>query len=335
MLWISLALAGLVPGLLAAQEITREQGYDRRGNDYTSFHARSLCACVETCRYDYRCRAYSYDTREGTCYLKERVNSAQRKEEMVTGYKREEGGDHESGLTEERGYDRRGSDYTSFRSRSLSDCKGACRRDGRCRAYSYDTREGTCYLKSRVNSAQRKEEMVTGYKSEDDDNSDDSSDDDDRGLTEERGYDRRGNDYTSFRARGLSDCLGACRKDHRCRAYTYDTRNDACYLKDRVNSAQRNGDMVTGYKREDGGGYDDDDDDDFDLTEERGYDRRGNDYTSFRARGLSDCMAACRRDGRCRAYTYDTRNDACYLKDRVNSSQRDNDMVTGYKREGN
>jgi hypothetical protein len=246
--WIFLTLAGLVPTLLGAQEITREQGYDRRGNDYTSFHARSLSACVETCRDDGRCRAYSYDTREGTCYLKERVNSAQRKEEMVTGYKREDGGDRESG------------------------------------------------------------------------------------LTEERGYDRRGNDYTSFRARGLSDCLGACRKDRRCRAYTYDTRNDACYLKDRANSAQRNDEMVTGYKREDGGDYDDDDD--FDLTEERGYDRRGNDYTSFRARGLSDCMAACRRDGRCRAYTYDTRNDACYLKDRVNSSQRDNDMVTGYKREG-
>ena len=45
-------------------------------------------------------------------------------------------------------------------------------------------------------------------------------------------------------------------------------------------------------------------------------------------------MNACRKDGRCRAYTYDTRNDACYLKDRVNSSQRDDAMVTGYKQEG-
>ena len=324
MLWLSLTLAVLVPSLLAAQEITREQGYDRRGGDYTSFHARSLSACVETCRDDGRCRAFSYDTREGTCYLKERVNAAQRKDEMVTGYKSDDEDEDDFGLTEERGYDRRGSDYTSFRAGSLSDCKGACHRDRRCRAYSYDTQESGCYLKEQVNSAQRKDAMVTGYKLDDDD------EDDDSGLTEERGYDRRGNDYTSFRARGLSDCMGACRKDHRCRAYTFDTRNDSCYLKDRVNSSQRNEAMVTGYKREDGDGYDDDD---YDLTEERGYDRRGSDYTSFRARGLSDCMSACRKDGRCRAYTYDTRNDACYLKDRVNSSQRDDAMVTGHKRE--
>ena len=281
MLWIFLALAALVPNLLTAQELTREQGYDRRGNDYTSFHARNLSGCVESCRDDRRCRAYTYDTRDGTCYLKDRVNYSQRNDAMVTGYKQEGGGDSERGLTEERGYDRRGSDYTSFRARDLSDCKRACRKDGRCRAYTYDTRNDACYLKDRMNSPQRNDAMVTGYKSEDSG--------DFGGLTEERGYDRRGNDYTSFRARNLADCKGACRKDGRCRAYTYNTRNDACYLKDRVNSSQRNDAMVTGYKRDDSS-----DSSDFGLTEERGYDRRGSDYTSFRARDLSDCKGACR-----------------------------------------
>lgn len=322
--WISLTLAGLLPNLLAAQEMTREQGYDRRGNDYDSFRVRSLPDCVETCREDGRCRAYTYDTRESICYLKDQVNSPQRNGNMVTGVKSQGGYDGgESGLTEERGYDRRGNDYTSFRARSLSDCKGSCRKDRRCRAYTYDTRNDACYLKDRVNSGQRNDAMVTGYKREDGDGGGG-----DFGLTEEIGYDRRGSDYTSFRSRSLSDCKGACRKDGRCRAYTYDRGKEVCYLKDRVNSAQRNDAMVTGVKREDGG------DDDFGLTEESGYDRRGSDYTSFRARSLTDCQGACRKDGRCRAYTYDTRNDACYLKDRVNSSQRDDAMVTGYKREG-
>ncbi len=243
MLWIFLTLAGLIPSLLGAQEITREQGYDRRGNDYTSLHARSLSACVETCRDDRRCLAYTYDTREGTCYLKDRVNSSQRNDSMVTGYKRDDGSDGELGLTEERGYDRRGNDYTSFRARGLADCMGACRKDSRCRAYTYDTRNDACYLKDRANSSQRNDSMVTGYKQDD-------SSDGDFELTEEHGYDRRGSDYTSFRARGLSECTEACRRDGRCRAYTYDTRNDACYLKDRVGSAQRDGSMVTGYKRE-------------------------------------------------------------------------------------
>ena len=324
MLWLSLTLAALVPSLLTAQELTREQGYDRRGNDYTSFRARSLSACVEYCRDDWRCHAYTYDTRNGTCYLKDRVNSSQRNDAMVTGYKREDGSGGELGLTEERGYDRRGNDYRSFRARGLADCMGACRKDGRCRAYTYDTRNESCYLKDRVNSPLRNEVMVTGYKDEDSG--------DFGGLTEERGHDRRGSDYTSFRARGLEDCKGACRKDGRCRAYTYDTRNEACYLKDRVNSSQRNDSMVTGYKRDDSS--DSGNSSDFGLTEERGYDRRGSDYTSFRARGLSDCKETCRKDGRCRAFTYDTRNDACYLKDRVNSPQKDDSMVTGYRREG-
>jgi serine protease Do len=168
MLWISLTLAGLIPTLLAAQEITREEGYDRRGNDYSSFRARSLSGCVEACRDDRRCRAYTYDTRDGTCYLKDRVNSSQRNDAMVTGYKRDDSGDSDLGLTEERGYDRRGSDYTSFRARDLSDCMGACRKDDRCRAYTYDTRNDVCYLKDRVSSAQRDDAMVTGYKREDD-----------------------------------------------------------------------------------------------------------------------------------------------------------------------
>lgn len=68
------------------------------------------------------------------------------------------------------------------------------------------------------------------------------------GLTEERGLDRRGNDYVDFRARDLLDCQDSCRRDDRCRAYTFDTIDRTCFLKSRVNTQQRNRDMVTGYK---------------------------------------------------------------------------------------
>jgi hypothetical protein len=141
------------------------------------------------------------------------------------------------------------------------------------------------------------------------------------GLTEERGYDRRGDDYTSFGARALGDCTSACRRDDRCRAYTYSARDSRCWLKSRVNSPQAAYGMITGFKSAASAG----------VTEEAGLDRRGNDYSSFRASGLADCKETCLRDGRCRAYTFDTRNGACFLKDRVNSAQRDGGMVTGYK----
>jgi hypothetical protein len=68
------------------------------------------------------------------------------------------------------------------------------------------------------------------------------------GLTEERGFDRRGNDYVDFRARDLVDCQDSCRRDNRCQAYTFDTIDRTCWLKNRVNSQQRNRDTVTGYK---------------------------------------------------------------------------------------
>lgn len=146
-------------------------------------------------------------------------------------------------------------------------------------------------------------------------------------LTEEIDFDRRGDDYRDFRAGSLARCQDACRGDSRCRAYTFRTRDGQCWLKDRANARQFDRDMVTGYKTGTGGsggagGR---------VTEERGEDRRGSDYADFRVDGLRDCQDACRRDGRCRAYTYDTRNRACYLKSAVPQPQRNSQMVSGYK----
>jgi len=239
-----------------AQELTEEWGYDRKGDDYTSFRAYDVAECKASCRRDRRCQAYTF-TNDRVCYLKSRINSKKQAFGAVTGYKQEPSGEpgHPGGgwdgreLTEERGYDRRGDDYTSFRARGLGDCKLSCAREERCRAYTFDTRNDVCYLKSRINSASRNGAMITGYKRDDGGSGSTGGGWGDGGdLTEERGYDRKGDDYTSFRARGLRDCKAACRKDDRCRAYTFDTRNDVCYLKSRINSKKVDSGMVTGYK---------------------------------------------------------------------------------------
>jgi hypothetical protein len=153
---------------------------------------------------------------------------------------------------------------------------------------------------------------------------------DSRSLTEERGFDRRGDDYDSVRLRSLSDCQATCRRDERCRAYTWSAREGRCWLKSKVNSPEPDRDMVTGYKTENdaggpgGGGRGR-------VSEEWGLDRRGSDFSTFRSDRLADCQDACEREGRCRAYTFDTRNRLCYLKDRVNAPQPDAGMVTGTK----
>lgn len=146
------------------------------------------------------------------------------------------------------------------------------------------------------------------------------------GLSEERGYDRRGADYTSFRTRSLDECQSACRRDDRCRAYTFDQGGDRCYLKSEAPPQRPARDRISGVKGEgfDPGG---------ELTEERGYDRRGGDYTSFDTRRLETCQDACAGDERCRAYAWDSSRGICYLKDRVPSSSRDSSVTSGYKRE--
>lgn len=323
---LGLAALLILPLAAGAQGVTEEEGWDRRGNDYTSFRAGSLSECKRSCAREDRCRAYTFDTRNGECYLKDRVNKAQRNGVMVTGVKEDKpypDGGGRGRLTEEEGQDRRGNDYTSFRARDLEDCQRSCRQEDRCQAYTFIRSSRECFLKDRVNNPQRNGGAVTGYKTDRPFPDGDGG----RGLTEEAGQDRRGSDYDSFRVRDLSDCQRECRQDDRCRAYTFIRSSRECFLKDRVNSAQRNGDAVTGYKTDDsysgGGGWR--------LTEEVGLDRKGNDYTSFRVRDLADCKRECRQDDRCQAYTFISGSRECFLKDRINSAQRNGGAVTGYK----
>lgn len=274
-----LAVLGL-PFPAVAQELTEEWGYDRKGDDYDSFPADNLAACKASCQRDRRCQAYTL-TRERVCYLKSRINSKKQAMGAVTGYRQQPGDedgydddhggghDHDGGhgrpseLTEERGFDRKGDDYDSFRSRSLRDCKRSCARADRCRAYTFDTRAEVCYLKSRINSKKYDSRMVTGYKEDEDHHGDDDGYDDDGHsggvrLTEERGYDRRGADYRRFDAYSVDRCKRACSEDDRCLAFTFDRRDDRCYLKDEVRPAERSRDMVTGRKVD---SYEDEDED--------------------------------------------------------------------------
>lgn len=70
------------------------------------------------------------------------------------------------------------------------------------------------------------------------------------------------------------------------------------------------------------------------LSEQPGFNLEGGDYTSVFFETLRECQAACRRDDRCRAYTYNTRSRTCYLKDRVGRYERRDDTVSGDKGDG-
>jgi hypothetical protein len=228
-------------------------------------------------------------------------------------------------VTEERGTNRRGNDYTNFPAKAAADCQDACARDRRCRAYTFDWAAGACFLKDRVPSASSSRGSTSGVKQEYAPPPDSGY----RGqLGEERGVDYPGGDYTSTRVRGLEECQNQCRYDRRCAAYSFDVRAVVCYLKDRVNSPRRDGSKVSGVK---GPGRPPYPGEGGDLTELRGSDYHGGDYTSVRVRELRQCQEQCRRERRCIAYSYGIRDAICYLKDRVGDLRRDSDKVTGLK----
>jgi hypothetical protein len=256
-LWIVLALAAL-PLAAVAQDFSDEPGTDRPGGDYDNFRTTQLTECKSACARDRRCQAYTFNSIESQCYLKDRVPGASRDSRKVSGVKNGyDGGGGWSGggggrePSEERGIDYPGGDYDDFRAQGLRECKDGCRRDRRCQAYVYNTGSRMCYLKDRVGRREHDGDKVAGTKGGRDDYEPGHSGHhgNDGDLTREPGFDYAGRDYTNFRSRSADSCMEECRRDRNCAAYTFSISNGMCYLKDGTGSRRRDPDKITGTKR--------------------------------------------------------------------------------------
>jgi PAN domain len=154
------------------------------------------------------------------------------------------------------GYDRRGSDYSTFtvRNGDPAVCAARCERDGRCRAWSFSYPRtthvlATCRLKNTVPPRLEDPCCVSGVRG--------------AGVIEPRrgpvefGIDRLGGDYRSFELRsdpsGLA-CKAACDGDERCRAWTYVRPGyigaaARCYLKSKIPRPRRKPCCISGVVR--------------------------------------------------------------------------------------
>jgi hypothetical protein len=327
---IALALAAGFSLAAQAQDLTEEQGVNRRGSDYSSFDARDVRECKSACDRDSRCEAYAFNNLKSICYLKNQVPPAERDSAVTSGVKRGSGGSGSGRFTEEWDVAYRGDDYSKFLSRDQDACQRECRRDDRCAAYTFNRQTGMCFLKNRVGRSERDRNTVSGVKGGGSGGRPGPGSGYGGGnLTEEWNLAYRGVDYTDFRSENLEGCKDACRRDRRCVGYTYNHRSDVCYLKDRLGRAERDDNAISGIKGGSGGGrprsgYDD-------LTEEPGVNRPGGDYSTFRLDNAGACKDECRRDNRCRAYAYNTRTRECFLKDREPRTERGSDVVSGVK----
>jgi hypothetical protein len=67
------------------------------------------------------------------------------------------------------------------------------------------------------------------------------------------------------------------------------------------------------------------------ISERAGYNMEGGDYTHVKLNSLAECQRTCTREEQCLAYTFDTDDRMCYLKDVVGRYSQRSDSVSGEK----
>jgi hypothetical protein len=151
-------------------------GYDRRGNDYTTFSIRNgdPAVCAARCERDARCRAWSFSyprpaTVIATCWLKNKVPPRQEDKCCVSGVRGAGVIEPHNGAVEF-SIDRFGGDYRNFDTSPNAEgaaCKAACDAENRCRAWTY-VRPGfistsaRCYLKEKLKPPRHKPCCISG-----------------------------------------------------------------------------------------------------------------------------------------------------------------------------
>jgi hypothetical protein len=242
---------------------------------------------------------------------------------------------------------RPGRDYDDFHAGNVDKCKKACRRDNQCKAFSYDQDERRCWLKDGRPRKRNANGMVSAVRNRNQGGGGNNAGDRDQshlpgqvaGVTIERNSVRQGGDYRNMKARNAQDCARRCSNNHRCRAFSYDTRDQGCFLKDRVPKRSNYSWTVSGVKQRGGGGGGGNGGGQGNLPNEvagvsieRHSVRQGSDYRSQAGPRAVDCAYLCSQEFRCHAFSYDTRSKMCYLKDRVPKRQNYTGTVSGVKR---
>jgi hypothetical protein len=154
------------------------------------------------------------------------------------------------------GFDRPGSDYTSFQLRNgdPAACAARCERDNKCRAWSFsyprtDRQPATCWLKNAVPPRVERDCCISGVRG--------------AGVIERRSgpieysTDRLGGDYRYFDLPSEADgavCKAACEGDKKCRAWTFVRKGyispaPRCYLKDKIKRPRRKPCCISGVVR--------------------------------------------------------------------------------------
>jgi hypothetical protein len=119
-----------------------------------------------------------------------------------------------------------GGDYHKQRGISQDQCESLCKRDSRCRAYSYDVWNRYCFLKSSVNPLRLEPRSVTFVA-----NGATITYDEREPVIQRRSQKAFPNEpYLQANAQNYGDCSQRCLKDKRCEAFNFYQSTRRCNL---------------------------------------------------------------------------------------------------------
>ncbi len=130
------------------------------------------------------------------------------------------------------GWDAAGNDFDSFQSGNAANCSQTCIEKGNCVGAEFVNSTGRCWLKHRIGAYTRLAGATLFLKI----------------LTGRSGIDYPGGDYHSYATDSWQNCSRACYGQARCKAYTFVTQTNTCWLKDRIVDANFLTGAVSGRK---------------------------------------------------------------------------------------
>lgn len=152
------------------------------------------------------------------------------------------------------------------------------------------------------------------------------------GISYNHGRDYPQGDFSQFKARSLENCIQVCSKEHRCKAFSFESNTRLCRLKNDMGKMVKRRGITGGYKLATlNEGRDNRIRRSPNMNTMQGINLPGSDYDHFLSKSVSRCSDRCENDSRCRAFTYHKKRGACWLKSAVPGKKRGDSYISGIK----
>lgn len=142
-------------------------GIDLFGNDLAGMPLRKLGwnGCVAACAAHSSCKAFTYNSKSDTCFLKSNADLAVHYEPATSGYLDALASQiRDSQLRILQRTDVVGGDYAHFNGGTMETCVRRCDEDPKCRAFTFIAKKTQCWLKSQAGSTIPKLGVVSGLR---------------------------------------------------------------------------------------------------------------------------------------------------------------------------